>query len=758
MTAQNVITQPARATKGASGDHPGAKHKIGVPVNETLYGTGRTRGYASGSGASHGGHGSHEGAVQSENRPGSSNKKTNKNKPFSANPSRSREKVVVSWLQNELTARQSFTYHLRFTMLSPKDNEKIGYTKAQTLNSENGMIVAETGITSKFNITDLETTHIVNWTPKARAAYGLSATMTITEPLGVTLLDNIVRGAKELGIKNHINAAYLLEISFKQSDDDSGTMKDKEGEDRLPYHFVYVMSITDFTMTVDHGGAKYYLKLIEIPQVALFSSVQNSKEATTIKASTLGQFTTEFTKILNERSKKETGTNSKFPDVYMIEFADERSEKMSQWIFSSILPEAPKYTLDLSGDGILNSTFPIGHSVVDILSVAITSTKEMQELPTASGSTAKTSGEDDEKKDSDLRLWFRITPDVQISNTWDGTRNVYRKTFIYKIGLIINENVGDMSPEFVGNKEEQKIRLSEFIERKLLTKKYLYMYTGQNTEVLHFDIKFNHTYWVVKPRYDGMYSNPDTILSQTPSAEEIKNWSNNPPQGMKMGSSAQEVAKSSSSAKPATGMVAGPMDYLQPPESGKFLSQPTAKDSPNQNRYLEALSIDEEDEQDNNWFASIKKPAVVEKINGFVSVAGPSAYKFGAVYQDINGAADLANIELNIIGDPYWLGMSNINKQYANVGGVAASYDQGTNLFYFKLLMPQEHDETGDTVISDSFTISGIYGVREVISSYRDGGFTQHLYAYRSESSNYNLLKDTLDQTVEKKDKPAQSI
>jgi hypothetical protein len=101
--------------------------------------------------------------------------------------------------------------------------------------------------------------------------------------------------------------------------------------------------------------------------------------------------------------------------------------------------------------------------------------------------------------------------------------------------------------------------------------------------------------------------------------------------------------------------------------------------------------------------------------------------------------------------------MSNINKQYQNIDkDVAAHYDSGSNLFYFKLLMPQEHDETGDTVISDSFTLSGLYGVREVISSYADGGFTQHLYGYRSLASNYNLLKPILDKTEDTNKKAEQ--
>ena len=424
----------------------------------------------------------------------------------------------------------------------------------------------------------------------------------------------------------------------------------------------------------------------------------------------------------------------------------------------------PKYKLDMSDDGVLNSTFHTGNSIVDILSVAVAATKEMQELPLASGSSAKASGDDDERPDPVPRLWFRIVPEVKLSNNYDSVRKVNQKTFIYKIKLEINDKVGDMSGGFAVDKPKQKARLREIYEHKLLTKKYMYMYTGQNTEVLNFDIKLNNTYWLVKARYDGMYSNPDTILSQSPNAEEIKEWAGSPPPGTKMTSPVQEVAESPSSAKPA--MAAGPMGYLQTdelnssvmaPKSGQFLSDITTKSEPGKYKYLESFS-EEDEKEENNWFVPQAKPAVIDsKDKGFVSVAGPSTYKFGAVYADMASSADLVEIELNIIGDPYWLGMSNINKQYQNVGkNVAAHYDSGSNLFYFKLLMPQEHDETGDTVISDSFTLSGLYGVREVISSYNNGGFTQHLYGYRSLASNYNLLKEVLDATEDTNKKAEQ--
>ena len=689
---QNVITQPkVSGGRGSVIEKSGERQKsrLGTPKKENPQSGGWSPGVGS----------------------------NDNDNPFSAGQFSSKEDVIIQWQPNTLTTKQSWTYVLRLTMLSPNDTTNLGYTSTQALNSQNGIVVAETGVTSKFNITNLETTHVVNWTPLARAAYGLTATITITEPLGVTLLDNIVRGAKNLKIKNHLDAAYLLEIRFEANDDE-----DNNDEGKLPYHFVYAMSITDFTVAVNQGGANYYLKLVEVSQIALRSSVQDLNRSITIKATTLGQFVTDLTKRLNEQSVKQTDSTA-FPDAYNIIF-DWSSQKMSQWIFTGniISAGAPKYSLDMIGDGVLNSTFHKGSSIVEILSVAIAATKEMQEFPTASGSKAKETTESDEKKDSDPRLWFRIVPDVVYTKNYDSLRNVYQKTFTYRIKLEINDKVGDMSGGFFVDKDGQEARLNEFVDNKLLTKKYMYLYTGQNTEVLNFDIKLNNTYWQLKAINGGVSSNPDTILSQSPNAEMTE------ASPATTTTATPEVAETEDTAKPA--MAAGPMSYLQeedelnssviPQKFGALLSTPSTTNRLQQT-YLESFSS-EGDKEEDNWFAPMKKATDIPKDTkqGMVSVAGPSAYKFGAVYADMASSADLAEIELNIVGDPYWLGMSNINKQYQNIDkDVAAHYDSGSNLFYFKLLMPQEHDETGDTVISDSFTLSGLYGVREVISSYR---------------------------------------
>jgi len=723
MTAQNVITGSARATKGASGAHPRDKYKIGAPIKETSQ---------------------------------SDAKQSNAN-PFSS--SATKENLWIQWQPNTLTTQQSWTYHLRLTMMSPKDKTKAGYSGIQTLNSENGIVVAETGVTGKFNITQLETTHIVNWTQKGRAAYALTATMTITEPLGVSLLDYIVRGEKALGLKSRTETIYLLEISFEDSDDLVVEVKEGEKPEKA-YGFSYAMVITDFTVAVDQGGAKYYLKLVEMGQIALRSSVQDLQGSIKISANTLGQFVAEFANILNEESKLETQHSAKIPDTFLIEF-DKTSEKMSQWVFSGlqIYSGAPKHKLSLAG-GVLTSEFHKGSSIIDILSVAIAATVEMQQLPTLSGGKAKDTGEDKETKASDPHLWFRIMPHVVITNNYDAKRKVYQKIFTYKIKLVYDETIVNMPDAFYFDPDLQKQRLEEVANRKLLTKKYMYMYTGQNTEVLHFDIKMNYIYWKMVATGGGMQSNPDTILSQDPSAN-INNSSGSVP-NKDLTASSPEIAETSNEAKPAKPLARTNGTDLNSsvvsPEFGKFLSIPDTDKKQIKRTYLESFSV-ENDQEQVNWYAPMVKSTTigVDTVTGTTQVAGATPLRFGEVYAD-KTSGDFMTIELNIVGDPYWLGMSNINKQYRNIDtNIAAHYDFGSNLFYFKLLMPQEHDETGDTVISDSFTISGLYCVTNVISSYVDGGFTQHLQAYRSLASNYNLLKGPLDGNIINREKPAET-
>ncbi|RZD43318.1 MAG: hypothetical protein CXT73_00985 [Methanobacteriota archaeon] len=122
--------------------------------------------------------------------------------------------------------------------------------------------------------------------------------------------------------------------------------------------------------------------------------------------------------------------------------------------------------------------------------------------------------------------------------------------------------------------------------------------------------------------------------------------------------------------------------------------------------------------------------------------------KLGNMYMELTGGSELSEINIEIKGDPYWLGMSNLTKQFRNAStGIAefAIYEQGAPMFWLNVNSPVEPDpDTGKMEFVNNVTISGIFKVKNVISRFVNGAFTQSLEAIRDISTNYELARSTL--------------
>ena len=79
-------------------------------------------------------------------------------------------------------------------------------------------------------------------------------------------------------------------------------------------------------------------------------------------------------------------------------------------------------------------------------------------------------------------------------------------------------------------------------------------------------------------------------------------------------------------------------------------------------------------------------------------------------------------------------------------------------MFWLNINTPNEPNEiTGEMSFEDVPSISGIYVVDKVISSFRGGMFTQSLSARRDTGTNYRLVKEELQKStgVDRKEQPA---
>ena len=110
------------------------------------------------------------------------------------------------------------------------------------------------------------------------------------------------------------------------------------------------------------------------------------------------------------------------------------------------------------------------------------------------------------------------------------------------------------------------------------------------------------------------------------------------------------------------------------------------------------------------------------------------AAKLGAVEMNLNSLGDLLTIELEIRGDPYWL-------------GTRSEFDLGGPAFFLNLNFPTYPDEaTGLMNNVGDFSITGLYRVTEITNYYQDGAWTQTLSCFLDTNTNYQILREELIQ------------
>jgi hypothetical protein len=91
------------------------------------------------------------------------------------------------------------------------------------LNQVPKVIIAESGVTTGFNITECNITVIPSSNARHRNTQPIDMEMTITEPYSMNLPDRLFDTAKQLGIPNWRLAQHFLEIEFRMINED-GTM------------------------------------------------------------------------------------------------------------------------------------------------------------------------------------------------------------------------------------------------------------------------------------------------------------------------------------------------------------------------------------------------------------------------------------------------------------------------------------------------------------------------------------------------------
>ena len=417
------------------------------------------------------------------------------------------------------------TYHFRLYMMSPGAVLRREY---QGPNSDKErVVVAESGV-STSSIDDVTITTTGSISKQAGTGVATRFSFTLQEPFGATLLDQIQRGARFLGIQNFQKFPMFLELSFKArnvgGDTDFGTrVTEKDSifntDDPLKgMVWTWPIQLTGMAMNVTTGGTTYALEAAGYAEHAYTNQSSDLEKTISITTDSVGDFFTQLQDELNEREiEKKESSGYVAPDRYGFYIdADIYDEKIVPDSVEERQNRAAAY--EEGKDGKLTFTFQPGISIEKIIKNVLSLTSYYQKK--SKGTDDPDAIGDDKKGEEAIypTLW-RTIADAQIG-IYDNVRNDYQRSYKY---LIIPYEVPTLqTPSNITANQSSKQRIDAHKRKGLIKKVYNYIYTGLNDQVFDFELNFNFNWYIALPIQGGITTVASRAESKGKQTEQQK--------------------------------------------------------------------------------------------------------------------------------------------------------------------------------------------------------------------------------------------
>lgn len=644
----------------------------------------------------------------------------------------------LTFAENSLNKYDSVDYRLRVTLLKPQD--------ALYMDPSRGITLAESATTSRFILTDLELKQTYSLSPTARTAFFAQGVMTIMDPSGFKFMDAIVESAAKLGVTNGIiNCRYLIEIEFP------GYLPD--GKPQIdPERGVFVVQVHKAEVRLTEKGGEFKLHFGGLDyDASRHVNVTLPKTKTIQHAGHFKNFIQELERILNEEEKLKVGRG------------EQQYENKWKFILEPFVSSSPHFQFTSMADnqqwrdrtqrpmdgqnGVLNSARE-GSTIIQVIDNAMADTKAMQFGLNQDGTlsdpleiTTADKALEDAKK---IKQMYRVDVMVDPEPKWDSITNDYVKNFYYYIFL------QDAPDWFYGpvnqikREEFQTIvatRLQNAAYINNLRKRYVYYYTGLNSEILKFEIKAEYGLFIaehlLRQYIPGSGTAPGPGADRSPGLLSRIFGSGNPvnPQSPATSSEGKRLVYAESSIPAVQG-------------TGSGVGGASAGDAP---VFPHLYSYD----NSNNDRQSVS------------STPGPNELrrmKFQHVYDQLNYTGpDFQRISMTVRGDPYWFGTSKPVFMQAGFnnrvpGDITrarenrADFFVGQQKFYIEVNSADLATETPTGLANTNRTISGVYTITQCVNRFVGGRFEQELVGVRDlmihGEKMYNAVQQATIQTV----------
>lgn len=615
-------------------------------------------------------------------------------------------KLSEAFQSNLLDNYDAVTYHWKLFLVTPEAS-----TTGDVFNTDNQIVIAESGVTD-LTIDNVIIESIA--TPSIDSGTGTSTLVKfeIVEPAGAALIDQIFYQSIALGIGNWNVMPFYLQLQFRaRSPIDSSADIDGAPGAIGNLRWLWTLKLSDMKANVTTVGTKYEISAIVYNELAQSNAYFTLQHAVVLNdLSTMEDAMKKLQEILNQDQIYRLIDNVSIPDTYKITLDDD---------ISGFHITPPTHNTDSSrNDSTIkfdgkNATFPSGTSVDKIIDTLLANTEEYQKLIKNSSTPAANGKTMNEEVSQMKKLWRIITESRPLK--YDPRQNNYAREFTifvvqYDIGVLDTNTFQDSA----GAKtiEAERKRLQTYADKGILKKKYNYIFTGLNDQVINFDIRINNAFASATARMGGIYYNAAMadkgVVNQNHSSDEASvtekliraiSFQHGPDKGSVQASRAQDEARAAidsaklqpgtksrytkllNNAKPESWtnfsesiQTAGGLDQdgelARAQLRAKIISTPIQdKTSEKSLKFISNVDINSLDAQTayKDYVEGIKgKLRPVARIDtmqqrqtaGVESSSNSGIQKLSSIFavamhssQDVS----FAKVEMNIKGDPFWL-------------------------------------------------------------------------------------------------------
>ncbi len=575
----------------------------------------------------------------------------------------------------------------------------------------------------EYFVNDFKMTSIISATPKTGNQNAVKFSFEIIEPYSMgLLLQSMQTAAIENRYANYLdNAPYLLKLDFKGYDEKMNVYSVVKSK-------YFVMKLTSVKFEVSESGSKYRVEGVPFNHIG-FSDIHNiTYTDMKLVGDTVEETCNNLTEVINGQEKRMVEEQRiTIPDEYVIEFPKEAHISQS---FGKPPPQPESATVDIGQNPELrvltskpaaseprdydpnnigassfgfdagaggNFVFGFERDVVDpdtgkVQRDKVTIDPTRREFLFAQKQTitdiitqliisskyAKDALNPKKLTDDGFIRWFKLDVQIQFGE-FDTTIGDFSRKIIFRVVPYLVHSTIFANPNSIPKGYGQ-------LEKKIV-KKYEYIYTGQNVDILKFDIQINNLF------YTGNNPNPEADSANIASPDQ---------QG-----TAPEPGKTA-----PTGQGGRPEAQLSYTGRRRVARSPDLLD-----KDLKGGSSNSSTEQK-------------------VAEAFHKAFITGS-------SADLISVDLEILGDTYWIVDSGIANHFdePQEGSTQITQDgsanyQGSDVFIYLIFRtPRDvSPETGMYSWPDrgkTSPFSGIYRVVQCESNFNDGVFRQRLKCIR---------------------------